>query len=293
VLIGPPDHGYSIMERGFDPISFDIAKSSRLFCRPVRGKAVAIIPARYDSERLPGKPLLPLAGIPLVIHVARQALQARLVGKVIVATDDQRIFDAAKEYGVEAVITSREAQSGTDRVAEAASSVEAEIIVNVQGDEPLIEPSTIDAAIEPLLENKELMMATTSEPINSTDDVFNPAVVKVVTDAGGYALYFSRSPIPYVRANDGLTLMDKLLTGPGLLSNYRKHSGLYVFRREFLMEFSKMQPSRLEQLEALEQLRALENGRKIRVVEVNHRSIGVDTIEDYEKVKRIIEGTIK
>jgi 3-deoxy-manno-octulosonate cytidylyltransferase (CMP-KDO synthetase) len=254
----------------------------------VKGEAVAIIPARYDSERLPGKPLLPLAGIPLVIHVARRAKQARLVSRVIVATDDQRIYNAARDYGIEAVMTSREAKSGTDRVAEAASSVDEEIIVNVQGDEPLIEPSTIDSAIQPLLDDFTVMMATTSEPIDSIDDVFNPSVVKVVTDFQGYALYFSRSPIPYIRSGS-ITLADRLAGEPGLLTKYRKHSGLYVFRKTCLMEFTRMRPSRLEQLEALEQLRALENGCRIRVVEVNHRSVGVDTREDYEKVRRMIE----
>ncbi|MGH9762275.1 MAG: cytidylyltransferase domain-containing protein, partial [Blastocatellia bacterium] len=145
----------------------------------MKGEAVAIIPARYDSERLPGKPLLPLAGIPLIIHVARRAAQANLVGRVIVATDDKRILQAATENGIEAVMTSRNAKSGTDRVAEAANALHEDIVVNVQGDEPLIEPSTIDSAIQPLVDDSTIVMATTSEPIDSMDDVLNPNVVKV------------------------------------------------------------------------------------------------------------------
>ena len=257
----------------------------------MKGEAVAIIPARYDSERLPGKPLLPLAGIPLIIHVARRAAQANLVGRVIVATDDERILQAATENGVEAVMTSRNAKSGTDRVAEAANALHEDIVVNVQGDEPLIEPSTIDSAIQPLVDDSTIVMATTSEPIDSMDDVLNPNVVKVVTDSRGYALYFSRSPIPFIRSAGNLTLTDRIVGERGLLAHYRKHSGLYVFRKKFLMQFARMSPSRAEQLEALEQLRVLENGCRIRVVEVSHRSVGVDTKEDYEKVKRMIEET--
>jgi 3-deoxy-manno-octulosonate cytidylyltransferase (CMP-KDO synthetase) len=255
----------------------------------VKGEAVAIIPARYASTRLPGKPLLPLAKIPMIMHVVERASRARLVGRVIVATDDQRIADAVHNQGGEARLTSPLAASGTDRVAEIAATLDAELIVNVQGDEPLIEPSTIDAAIEPLIEDPELQMSTTSEPIVSVDDVFNTSVVKVITDSRGFALYFSRSPIPYIRPVERLALEASLRRDPALLSNYRKHSGLYAYRRSFLQQFAGMEPSPLEKLEALEQLRALENGIKIRVVRVAHRSIGVDTEQDYERVKRMIE----
>jgi 3-deoxy-manno-octulosonate cytidylyltransferase (CMP-KDO synthetase) len=208
---------------------------------------------------------------------------------VIVATDDQRIADAVRSHGGETRLTSPSAASGTDRVAEAAAPLDAEFIVNVQGDEPLIEPSTIDAAIESLMEDPELQMSTTSEPIVSVEDVFNPTVVKVVTDSRGFALYFSRSPVPYIRPVEGLTLEASLRREPSLLSNYRKHSGLYSYRGSFLQRFTSMEPSPLERLEALEQLRALENGIRIRVVPVAHRSIGVDTEQDYERVKRMIE----
>ena len=225
----------------------------------------------------------------MIMHVVERASRARLVGRVIVATDDQRIADVVRRDGAEVLLTSSFAASGTDRVAEAAASLDAEIIVNVQGDEPLIEPSTIDAAIEPLIDDPKLLMSTTSEPIVSVDDVFSPSVVKVVTDSLGFALYFSRSPIPYIRAVDGLTLEESLREDPALLSNYRKHSGLYAYRSRFLKQFASMEPSPLERLEALEQLRAIENGIKIRVVPVTHRSVGVDTEQDYERVKRMIE----
>ncbi|HEX8091502.1 MAG TPA: 3-deoxy-manno-octulosonate cytidylyltransferase [Blastocatellia bacterium] len=255
----------------------------------MKGEAVAIIPARYASTRLPGKPLLPLANIPMIMHVVERASRARLVSRVIVATDDERILAAVRSRGGEARLTSGEALSGTDRVAEAARDLISEIIINVQGDEPLIEPSTIDAAIEPLTDDERIQISTTSEPVGSIEDVFDTNVVKVVTDSRGFALYFSRSPVPHVRPTPGLTLELSLRRDPGLLSNYRKHSGLYAYRSDFLQRFARMEPSRLERLESLEQLRALENGIGIRVVRVEHRSIGVDTEQDYERVKRLIE----
>lgn len=255
----------------------------------MKGEVVAIIPARYASTRLPGKPLLPLANVPMIMHVVERAARARLVSRVIVATDDERILSAVRSRGGEARLTSMSAASGTDRVAEIAARLDSEIIVNVQGDEPLIDPSTIDAAIEPLVSDAQVQIGTTSEPIDSIDDVFDPGVVKVVTDSRGFALYFSRSPVPHVRPDPGLTLEQSLRRDPGLLSNYRKHSGLYAYRSDSLQRFARMETSRLERLERLEQLRALENGIGIRVVSVEHRSVGVDTEQDYERVKRLIE----
>ena len=225
----------------------------------------------------------------MIMHVVERASRASLVSSVFVATDDDRIAEAVIQHGGDAWLTSPGAHSGTDRVAELAEKLVDGLIVNVQGDEPLIEPSTIDAAIAPLIQDEELQMSTTSEPIVSVEDVFNPSVVKVVTDSQGFALYFSRSPIPYIRLVEGLTLEASLRRDPSLLSNYRKHSGLYAYRRSFLLQFARMEPSPLEKLEALEQLRALENGIAIRVVPVAHRSIGVDTEQDYERVKRMIE----
>jgi 3-deoxy-manno-octulosonate cytidylyltransferase (CMP-KDO synthetase) len=255
----------------------------------VKGEAVAIIPARYSSTRLPGKPLLLLARMPIIMHVVERASRARLVSRVIVATDDERILEAVRAHGGEARMTSPTLTSGTDRVAEVAAGLDSEFVVNVQGDEPLIEPSTIDAAIEPLIEDSQIQISTTSEPVTTVEDLFNPSIVKVVTDARGFALYFSRSPIPYIRLAAGLTLEESLRANPDLLSNYRKHSGLYAYRAGFLQQFARMEPSPLERLEALEQLRALDNGFDIRVVAVKHRSIGVDTEQDYEQVKRSIE----
>jgi 3-deoxy-manno-octulosonate cytidylyltransferase (CMP-KDO synthetase) len=225
----------------------------------------------------------------MIMHVVNRARAAQFVSRVIVATDDERIIDAVQEHGGEACMTSKEAQSGTDRIAEVAAQLDSDLIVNVQGDEPLIEPATIDAAIEPLLEYPDLQISTTSEPITSVADLFNSSVVKVVSDRHGFALYFSRSPIPYIRPGGGETLEQFLESAPALLRNYRKHSGLYAFRRDFLQTFTRLSPSRLEGLESLEQLRALENGYRIRVVEVSHRSTGVDTEQDYEQVKRLIE----
>jgi 3-deoxy-manno-octulosonate cytidylyltransferase (CMP-KDO synthetase) len=208
---------------------------------------------------------------------------------VIIATDDFRIAGSARSHGFDVQMTSPRARSGTDRVAEVAASLDFDVIVNVQGDEPLIEPSTIDAAIQPLLDDPTIEMSTTSETIDSVEDVFSSAVVKVVTDPQGFALYFSRAPIPYIRSAPGVTLEETLRREPALLKHYRKHSGLYAYRRHFLHEFAAMPETPLERLEALEQMRAIENGRRIRVVPVEHRSVGVDTEQDYNRVKKMIE----
>ena len=225
----------------------------------------------------------------MIMHVVDRASRARLVSRVIVATDDQRIAEAVSIHGGEARMTSSDLTSGTDRVAEVSAQLDSRIVVNVQGDEPLIDPSTIDAAIAPLIEDSQIQISTTSEPITTIEDVLSSSVVKVVTDARGFALYFSRSPIPYFRLPGEVKLEEALKTDPGLLSRYRKHSGLYAYRAEFLRLFAKLPPSPLERLESLEQLRALENGFRIRVVAVAHRSIGVDTEQDYERVRKLIE----
>jgi 3-deoxy-manno-octulosonate cytidylyltransferase (CMP-KDO synthetase) len=255
----------------------------------VKGKAVAIIPARYASTRLPGKPLLPINGKPMIVHVAERASLAGLVSRVIVATDDERIVEAVTSHGFEARLTSKEARSGTDRIAEVAAALEADIIANIQGDEPLIAPASIDAAITPLTEDPDLQMSTTSEPISEIADVFNTNIVKVVCDSRDYALYFSRSPIPYIRPAPGASLEEYLTKNPHLISNYRKHSGLYVYRHSFLLRYAQMTVSCLESLELLEQLRVIENGFRIKVVKVEHRSIGVDTPEDLDKIHEQIK----
>ena len=214
--------------------------------------------------------------------------------RVIVATDDKRIFDTVALAGGEAVMTSEEHRSGTDRVAEVAAGLpEGSLMVNVQGDEPLIAPETIDAAVRSLLEDPKADMATTFEPITSIADLLNGNVVKVVVGDTGYAVHFSRSPMPFPR--DAALRYDgdpnsALINEPELLSIFRKHTGLYVYRREYLLRFSKLPQTGLEQIEMLEQLRAVEDGAKIRVVEAVGRSIGVDTREDYDEVCGIIES---
>ena len=256
---------------------------------------VAIIPARYASTRLPGKLLQELAGEPLIVHTARRASEAATVERVIVATDDERIFGVVVESGFEAVMTSNRHNSGSDRIAEVAETMPAHsIIVNVQGDEPTISPQTIDAAVEAMLSDPQADVVTTSESFESVADILNPNIVKVVSAESGYALYFSRSPIPYPRAvmDFECNWENVFIAEPHLLTQYRKHTGLYVYRREFLMKFAKLNPTPAEKTEMLEQLRALEHGAKIRVVETRGSSIGVDTAEDLERVRQIV-GTAK
>ncbi|NBO65088.1 MAG: 3-deoxy-manno-octulosonate cytidylyltransferase [Acidobacteria bacterium] len=257
-------------------------------------KVVAVIPARYESTRLPGKPLLEIAGVPLVMHVARQVRKAAGIDRIIVATDDQRVWSVVESGGVEAMMTSADHRSGTDRLAEVASQIEADIIVNVQGDEPLIDPATIELAIEPLRSDGSLQMATTSEPLDSVEDLLSPHVVKVVTNRQGNALLFSRSPIPFPRAGvlAAGSITAAIEGSPELLQSYRKHTGLYVYRREFLLQFSRWTPTALEIIESLEQLRALENGVQIRVVPVSHRSYGVDTPADLQRVRDIVADSL-
>jgi 3-deoxy-manno-octulosonate cytidylyltransferase (CMP-KDO synthetase) len=253
--------------------------------------AVAVIPARYSSSRLPGKPLLKIAGKPLILWVAERALAAHTVARVIIATDDARIFDTVTSAGFEAMMTSADHASGTDRVAEVARDLDAKIIVNVQGDEPLIEPETIDRAVDALSMNEEVLMATTSEPMTEATEVLNPAVVKVVVDGDGYANSFSRNPIPW--PNQAVTkhgsIEAALRDEPALLFSFRKHTGLYVYRRDFLLQFAGWPQSEGERRESLEQLRALERGVRIKVVEAASESIGVDTLEDLERVRAIVE----
>lgn len=253
---------------------------------------IAVIPARYSSTRLPGKLLRDITGKPLILHTLDQASKAARVTRVIVATDDSRIYDVVTGYGAEAVMTGGIHESGSDRIAEVAEGLPpGSIIVNVQGDEPMISPDTIDMAIDALIRDDTADIVTTSEPINDVAELMNGNVVKVVTNDAGFAIYFSRSPIPYPR---GATMRygspDAALENePELLGLYRKHTGLYVYRREFVIKFSDMKPSKLERIEMLEQLRALENGARIRVVEASESSIGVDTAEDLERVKRLLE----
>ena len=251
--------------------------------------AIAIIPARYNSTRLPGKPLLDICGRPMIVRVCERAVAARNVARALVATDDERICEAVRAAGYEALMTGAEHRSGSDRLAEAAAALPEsfDVIVNVQGDEPQISPRTIERAVAALQDDAEAVCATTCEPVTSARDLLSPDVVKVVMDERGHALYFSRSPIPYPReaVRRHGSLEAALESEPSLLAAFRKHTGLYVYRRAFLLEYARWPQSALERAESLEQLRMLEHGARIRVVEADEPSIGVDTLEDLERVR--------
>ncbi len=236
-------------------------------------ETVVVIPARYASSRFPGKPLADLGGTPIIEHVYRRASESRAVGAVIVATDDERIARVVERFGGRAVMTRVDHASGTDRLAEVAEQLSCELIVNVQGDEPLIDPQMIDEAVQPFQQDATLMMSTLRTRIGDPSDLANPNVVKVVVDRDGFALYFSRSPIPFNRQG-----------GPAVAW---KHVGLYVYRREFLLAFARLEPTALERTESLEQLRALEHGFRIKAVETEYDSISVDTPEDLERIRRM------
>ena len=253
---------------------------------------VAIIPARLASTRLPGKALIEIAGKPMVCWVAERARAARNVDRVIVATDSDEIVAAVSARGVEVVLTSSHHTSGTDRVAEVAANIpEAEIIINVQGDEPMISPRTIEKAVEVMIAELSKPdgagIVTTWEPVHSNSDLLDPDLVKVVVDDDDNAVYFSRSPIPFPRdavKRHGFPDV-ALAREPELLRYFRKHTGLYVYRRDVLLEFTRWPQTQLERIEALEQLRALAHGVKIKVVEACTPSTGVDTPADLEKVR--------
>ena len=258
-----------------------------------RQTVYAVIPARFSSTRLEGKLLLPLNGKPLILHTVEQAKKAKNIDKVIVATDDEKILRVIAESGKDAVMTSEKHQSGSDRIAEVAAGLpENSIIVNVQGDEPTISPTTIEKAVEAVLNDETIDIATTCELIEDYRDVLSSDVVKVVTDTNGFALYFSRSPIPFPReaVKKYGSLENALREENELISSFRKHTRLYVYRREYLLKFTRLGQTHLETTEMLEQLRALENGARIKVVEVSERSIGVDTAEDYERVREEMEN---
>jgi 3-deoxy-manno-octulosonate cytidylyltransferase (CMP-KDO synthetase) len=250
---------------------------------------VAIIPARFSSTRLPGKPLADIHGKPMIQHVYERVASARILDRVLVATDDDRVAAAVRAFGGEAVMTSSAHATGTDRLAEAARGADADIVVNVQGDEPMLDPSAIAAAVEPLLRDPALPMATLSLPLRDLDAMLSPAVVKVVSDARGNALYFSRSPIPHVRlgADAGQKEAAAAAIERGLA---RQHVGLYVYRAEALQRFAALPPTPLEQAESLEQLRALHHGMDIRVVPVDGApTVAVDTPDDLLRVRRLMQ----
>lgn len=242
-------------------------------------RILGVIPARFASTRFPGKALATLGGKTMLQHVWERTQQSRYLTNVIIATDDERIAREARRFGAPVRMTLDTHISGTDRVAEVASAETAGVIVNIQGDEPLIDPAAIDAAVLALLEDPETPMATLKRRIEDPHDIENPNVVKVVTDRAGNALYFSRSTIPYHRGGEART--------------YFKHVGLYVYQRDFLLGYSDLPVGPLEQAEKLEQLRALENGYRIRVAETEYESLGVDTPEDLERLRSVFEASLK
>ncbi|HUU50478.1 MAG TPA: 3-deoxy-manno-octulosonate cytidylyltransferase [Nitrospinota bacterium] len=245
-----------------------------------------IIPARYYSTRFPGKPLAKLKGKTLIQHVYERTLQSKLTKKVVVATDDKRILDEVKSFGGEAYMTSKDHLTGTDRIAELAREIDSSIIVNVQGDEPFIESDSIDITIKPLLEENSLVMSTIKVKIEDIKEIFDFNVVKVVTDKDDFALYFSRWPIPFLREKWCNILNSEknkdVLSHP---THLFKHLGLYAYKRDFLLQYTKWPRTPLEKIENLEQLRVLENGYKIKVVEGKYDSIGIDTPQDLERLE--------
>ena len=248
---------------------------------PATPRIIVVIPSRYDSHRLPGKPLADIGGVPMIVRVARQACRAQTVSEVVVATDDERIRSVVEKAGFRAVMTSRECPSGTDRIAEAVlAEGAAQIVVNVQGDEPLIPPAMIDQAVQPLLEDSAIDVGTLVKKIHAAEDLRNPSIIKVVLDRHQDCLYFSRSPIPYLRDSGGDEWIEK--------GTWYRHIGLYVFRKDFLSRFPTFSPTPLERMEKLEQLRILEHGFHIRAVITELESVAVDTPEDLERVRAMI-----
>lgn len=244
-------------------------------------KVIGIIPVRFKSKRFPGKPLADISGKPMVQHVYERAKKSKILDDLIIATDDKRIFDKVKEFKAKVVLTG-EHPTGTDRCAEVARKIKAEIVVNIQGDEPVIDPEIIDNAVEPLIKDKKILVSTLVHKIEDENELENPNIVKVVVDKDNFALYFSRSVIPYYLACRQ--------TGKNIKKIFYKHIGLYVYRKDFLLKFVNMPQSMLEKAEELEQLRALENGYRIKTVLTNYSSIPVDVPKDIKKVEKFLKS---
>ena len=273
-------------------------------------RVVVIIPSRYNATRFPGKPLALLKGKPLIQHVYDQASSAGLIETVLVATDDQRIYDTVLKFGGKAVMTSCSHESGTDRIAEAVAGIECDYVINVQGDEPFIKPEMIDDVVNLLYNDDQVSISTLAKKVTDMQEILSPHVVKVVTDHDGFALYFSRAPIPYYRdewkfrgmeegtrpeqtfAETPLANTDRITAGELQTSNDNeqeyyclKHIGIYGYRKDALMNFSSLKQCRLEKIEKLEQLRALNAGMKIKVKETSFDTFGIDTKEDLRKAE--------
>jgi 3-deoxy-manno-octulosonate cytidylyltransferase (CMP-KDO synthetase) len=241
-------------------------------------EVVIVIPARFGSTRLPGKPLVSLAGKPMIQYVYERASMAGLADRVIVATDDERIVRAVESFGGTARMTRPDHRTGTERVAEVAAREKGDVFVNVQGDEPLLDPVAVDTAVGALLEQPVASISTVATPIKTPADIMDPNVVKTVLDFDNNGLYFSRAPIPWVRD-----------TGSKIQVRHLKHLGLYVFQRDTLLEYPTLPQGELERIEQLEQLRWLENGWKIRVAEVEHDAVSVDVPEDVARVEKLLQ----
>lgn len=241
--------------------------------------AIGIIPARYQSTRFEGKVLKDLLGKSVIQHVWDNARHASTLEDLIVATDDERIEAEVRRFGGKAILTAKEHKSGTDRLREVVNPIDVKVIVNIQADEPLLHPSMIDDIVRPLLEDEGIDMATLKKLITDPEELTNPNVVKVVTDKNDYALYFSRSMIPCPRVKKD--------------ARFYKHIGLYAFTKDFLFTFTNLPPSELEEVEGLEQLRVLENGYKIKVVETQFDTIGIDTSEDLERAREVLKSRLK
>lgn len=262
-------------------------------------RVAVIIPARYNATRFPGKPLALLKGKPIIQHVYEHASRASLVNSIMVATDDQRIFDTVINFGGRAIMTSGSHESGTDRIAEAAGNIECDYVINVQGDEPFIEPEMIDDVVNLLYNDDNVSISTLAKRVTDIHEIFSPHVVKVVMDDEGFALYFSRAPIPYhrdewsiqntvhrIQNTDVIKNIELRTAKPGNGDYYcYKHIGIYGYRKDALIKFSSMKPGRLERIEKLEQLRALNAGMIIKVKETHFDTFGIDTKEDLRKAE--------
>jgi len=234
-------------------------------------KVMGIIPARFSSTRFAGKILADLGGKPVVQHVWENAKKSKMLEDLVIAADDDRIIKAAEDFGAKAIYTSPDQPSGTDRLIEVVNPIEVEVVVNIQGDEPMVQPEMIDELARAILEDKDVYMATLAKRIENKSEIKNPNVVKLIKDKNGFVLYFSRSVIPYPRYE----------TTPV----YYKHVGLYSYTKDFLFEFTNLPKSHLEMTEGLEQLRVLENGYRIKVIETKFDTIGIDTEEDLKRAK--------
>lgn len=243
--------------------------------------AIGVIPARFGSTRFPGKVLADILGRPMIQWVWEAAKNAFLLDELIVATDDERVAKVVEGFGGKASLTSPQHRTGTDRICEVVNPLDVKVVVNIQGDEPMLDPPMVDELARTLLEDPGIQMATLSYPIKSRHELKDPNVVKVVTDKHGFALYFSRSPIPYMRPDRRLAIDKKPI--------FFKHIGMYAYTKDFLFTFANLSHSALEEAEVLEQLRALEHGYRIKVLEARFDSIGVDTPKDLKKVKKLLE----